>query len=153
MNDRQFHEMDEAWIKKTKTMREKEISDGMLKGFAASVERRITAKGDALGHKTPAWRAAWVPVMAVLVLASVVVLRLPDRQAGSPSTSNIHLTSSNPSLELAQAVLDDEQLLQEEMEILQELGVWEESAEDLLGDSTFDLTYNAYNGEFTSILA
>ena len=46
MNEKQFEQMDEHWMRSTKEMREKKVSDGMLKGFSMSVERRITGAGE-----------------------------------------------------------------------------------------------------------
>ena len=132
MNDKDFHKMDETWMKKTQPIREKEVSDGMLKGFSASVERRVEARrGDPAGRPYTgpgaAFRPAWAPMLAVLVLASVVVLR-------SPVVPNTYLNSTGSSMELAQAISEEEQL-QQEVEVLQELGVWEESEEDILEDT------------------
>ena len=41
MNEEQFEKMDQQWMKTTKDVREKKVSDGILKGFSTSVERRI----------------------------------------------------------------------------------------------------------------
>lgn len=113
MNDKQFKKMDEAWMKKIEPLRDKQVSEGMLKGFSASVERRITAQDEAQARKAPAFRAAWAGTLAVLVLASFVVLR-------------------SPIVELAQVPDAD---VQEEIEMLKDLGVWDENEDEaLLGE-------------------
>lgn len=109
MKDKEFKKMDEAWMKKMKPLREKEVSEGLLKGFSASVERRLTPAGEAPARKT-ALRPVWIPTLAVLVLASAVVLRSPV----SPTA-------------------DDD--VQEEIEVLRELGVWDEASDEaVLGE-------------------
>lgn len=108
MKDKEFKKMDENWMKKMEPLREKEVSEGMLKGFSTSVERRITAREETV-KKSPVLRPAWVSTLAVLVLASLVAVRSP---------------------ELTQPSSDDE--VQEEIELLKELGAWDESEEEAL---------------------
>ena len=76
MNDERFKKSDEQMMDVMKTLREKRVSDGILKGFSASVERRILAKEQTGPRPRPAFRAAWVPVLTVMVLASLVVSRV-----------------------------------------------------------------------------
>ena len=139
MNDKDFHKIDEAWMEKTKSIREKPVSEGMLKGFSASVERKIAGTQEDGARRVPALRPAWVPALAVMVIASVVVLR-------SPIVPH--------SVEFAQVSSEEELQVQEEMEVLQDLGVWDEyesvTEEELLQDSNLELTSN---GRVSSSLA
>ena len=54
MNEHNFEKMDQKLMDAMKTWREKEVSEGILKGFSASVERRIQAKK----QPTLAWYSA-----------------------------------------------------------------------------------------------
>ena len=52
MSDKKFEKMDEQMMQSMKTLREKEVSEGILKGFSASVERRIQgSRGAAPGPR------------------------------------------------------------------------------------------------------
>ena len=135
MNDKQFHEMDEAWMDKMKPLRDKKISEGILKGFSTSVERRILSKEELVPvRKNPIWRAAWVPVFAVLTIASVVILRSP--------------IFPGPSVEYAEVATSSNEEVQDEIEVLKELGVWDEiEDETVIGneeilDADLELTFS-----------
>ncbi len=110
MSDKKFERMDEQWMKATKDLREKKVSDGMLKGFSTSVERRILSKEQ---FAKRAWSPAWVPAMAVLVIAFAAVLHLPQSvdYAQLPNTASV----------------DDE------IAVLKEVGAWNDEDEALLG--------------------
>ena len=109
MNDKEFKKMDEAWMDKMAPLREKTISEGMLKGFATSVERRI-AEPNVPVRKAPAL-GAFVPAFAVILIASAVILRSPVYPT--------YITGTGVSVQLAQlpAVLE----LQDEFDVLHEL--------------------------------
>ena len=115
MSEKNFEKMDQEWMKSTKELREKKVSDGILKGFSTSVERRILAKEQA---PKPARVLSWVPAMAVLVVAFVVVMRLPDRQAGTP---------------VDYAQLSEMDNIDDEIAALKEVGAWSDADDALLG--------------------
>ena len=130
MDDKKFKEMDQSLMKKMEPLREQRISEGMLKGFSASVERRLSGAGETAERK-PAGRLVWVPTLAVMVLASVAVLRSPVHE-----------------IQLAQAIAPAEEV-QEEIAVLSELGVLDEYedseflvGEDALLDGSMELTQN-----------
>ena len=120
MNEEQFKKMDQQWMKATKDVREKKISDGILKGFSTSVERRILG-AESRTSKHPA--LAWVPAMAVLVIASVVVLRSPMM---FQPTALIP-----PTVDYAQ--LPDAENIDAEIAALKEVGAWSDADDALLG--------------------
>ena len=111
MSDEHFEKADEKMMEAMKTVREKRVSDGILKGFSASVERRILAKEQAGPRPKPAYRAAWVPVLAVMVLASLVALRTPV--GVSTETTDV----------------------EDEIAALKEVGAWSDDDETVLGNS------------------
>ena len=108
MSDSHFEKADKKMMDAMKALREKRVSDGILKGFSASVERRILAKGTG-PHPRPAFRATWVPVLAVMVLASLAVSRV---QTSSKLTD-----------------------IEEEIAALKEVGAWSDEDESVLGNS------------------
>ena len=120
MSEKQFEKMDEQWMKSTKDLREKKVSDGILKGFSASVERRIASEPQAPKR---ARALVWVPAMAVVVIASAVVLRTP--------------TLSQPTAIAPQTVdyaqLPDTDNIDEEIAALKEVGAWNDADDVLLG--------------------
>ena len=132
MDDKKFKEMDRSLMEKTESLREQKISEGMLKGFSASVERRISPAAES--ERKPAGRLVWVPTLAVMVLASIAVLRSP--------------VAPDHEIQLAQAVTQTDDV-QEEIAVLNELGVLDEVEDvDLLGadeelfDENTELTEN-----------
>ncbi len=120
MSDKDFEKMDQQWMKSTKEIREKKVSDGILKGFSASVERRIV-----LNKQSPrrSLSPSLVPAMAVLVIASVLVLR-------SPILSTIY-TPFSKNVDYAQ--LHETDNVGDEIAALKELGAWTDEDEALLG--------------------
>ena len=121
MNEQNFEKMDQEWMNATKEIREKKVSEGMLKGFSASVERRILATERPTRN---AWTASsWVPAMAILLLASLVVLRLPSTFKPVAPVSQ--------SVEYAQ--LHDSNGVSEEIAALKEVGAWNEADDALFG--------------------
>ena len=118
MDDKKFKDMDQSMMKKMESVRQQQISEGMLKGFSASVERRITHRSSSqtsvVGRGTAAF---WAPALAVMVLASVAVLRSPI----APS----FLASEKGEVFLAEAV-SNSQDLQDDLAVLGELGVLDE---------------------------
>lgn len=122
MSEQHFEKMDQEWMKSTKDLREKKVSDGILKGFSASVERRILSQEQA--PKRSALRA-WVPAMAVLVIASVVVFRSPI--LSTPFAPVLKTT------DYAQLDDNEEMDVEEEIAALTELDAWseEDDAENL----------------------
>ena len=120
MNDQEFKKRDEAMMKKMEPLRSKEVSEGILKGFSASVERRIRPES-ATGKKTA--RLVWAPVAVMAGLALFVVLKAPIQ-------SGLQVVPFAPTLELAQAV--SEQEIQDEIALLSELGALDEVGDEAL---------------------
>ena len=110
MSDQDFEKMDQQWMKSTQELREKKVSDGILKGFSASVERRLAAKEEAPRRVRA---LAWAPALAVMVIASAIALR-------SPQTVDY-------------AQLPEEDSINEEISALKEVGAWSEADDALLG--------------------
>ena len=126
MTDKYFEPMDEKLMDSMKTLREKEVSEGMLKGFSASVERRILAKQQAERSPRAAFSPGWVPALAVMVLASLVVLRLPSEPVSQVSQSTGHTRLSN----------NKEVDVEDEIAALKELGVWSDEDEATFGGTS-----------------
>ena len=124
MTDEHFETMDEKLMSAAKTLREKEVSEGMLKGFSASVERRILAKQQTERSPRTAFSPGWVPAAAVMVLASLVALRLPTEPVSSVSQTNDHVQPSNRETDV-----------EDEIAALKELGVWSDEDEAAIGMS------------------
>ena len=106
-------------MKKMEPLREQKISEGMLKGFSTSVERRLTRSAEIVERK-PVGRFILVPTFAVMLLASVAVLRSPVHE-----------------IQLAQAVAPADEV-QDDIAILSELGVLDEYELD----ESMELTQN-----------
>ena len=113
--------MDQELMRASKELREKEVSEGMLKGFSASVERRILARKQD-GSPKRFLLPALVPALAVMMLASLVVLRSP--MVSTPQAPQ--------SLDYAQ--LDAGQTdIEEDIAALKEIGAWSEEDESVIG--------------------
>jgi len=122
MNDKDFQKMDEKWMKSTKDIREKKVSDGILKGFSASVERRIIPTE----HSVKRWQSpAWVPVMAVLVIASVIVLRSPI--LSEPGTTSVETVDSAEPIDI--------DAVESEIADLRAIGSWNDEDDALFGQT------------------
>ena len=142
MNEQKFEKMDQEWMKSTEPLRGKKVSDGILKGFSVSVERRILAMEHAPKR---AWNASWVPTMAVLVIASVVVLRSPMM---TQPTVLVPQTVDYAQLSVAENI-------NEEIAALKEVGAWNDADDTLLGAGDEaemeDLELSNLAGEQTNI--
>ena len=123
MNDKDFKKIDELMMKKMEPLREQKISEGMLKGFSTSVERRLIGSAEIIERKR-AGRFILVPTLAVMLLASVVVLKAPVHE-----------------IQLAQAVAPADEV-QDDIAILSELGVLDEYELD----ESMELTQNRSSG-------
>ena len=141
MKDKDFKEMDQSLMKRTEPLREQKISEGILKGFSASVERRLPDRqaGISGGSTALQWKSArrlvWVPTFAVMVLASVAVLR-------SPIAPSLISARDTQEIQLAQAVAPADEM-QDEIAVLTELGVLDEAEDaDLLGEEELLLDEN-----------
>ena len=135
MNDKDFEKLDEQMMKASEPLRDKPVPQGILRGFAASVERRLPA-----GCQTPAMRRIFspmlVPVFAVMILASLVVLR-------------------SPTLEYAQ-LSDAEMDFDVEIQTLKDLGAWDDNDDSLLGGDESviqDLELSSQSGTGISSIA
>ena len=123
MDDKQFKKIDERMMKAMKPLREREVSEGMLKGFSASVERRIAANN--APRETSAPRLVWAPAAVAMVFALFVVLK-------SPVQSSFQLQPlGTPTMELAQLVSEEE--IQDDVAVLMELGEIDSEDSDVLG--------------------
>lgn len=124
MSRQDFEEMDKDWKDRTRPLREHKVSPELMKGFSASVERRL--KGESETSPARSGWAGWrplVPVMAVLVVASALVLRYPVWQSS--------VMRSPASMNLATAVTD----VADEVAALRALGVWTEEDERSVGSA------------------
>ena len=126
MSDKNFKDMDQKLMAAMKELREKEVSDGILKGFSASVERRLLARKRPEVSSKRLWSPAWAPVLAVMVLASAVVLRSPV----------VLLAPSGPQpVEYAQLDPSKPTDIEEEIAALSELGAWSDEDDSLVSGS------------------
>ncbi len=120
MNEKQeFEKMDEAWMQKLEGARQKRVPDGLLTNFSASVEARLEERA---AKKAAAWPSAlrarvWAPAFAVLLFASLVVMRWPGEGGENPALFQ--------PLQMATASAYE---IEDEINTLEELGVW--SVED-----------------------
>ena len=129
MSDPKFDKMDQEMMKSMKPLRDKKISDGMLKGFSASVERRLELQNQPAIRR--AFAPVWVPVLAVMILASVVVLRLPQTPTALPPVLK---TVDYAELNENERELD----VDDEIAALKELGIWDDNDDSLLGADEVD---------------
>ena len=120
MND--FEKMDQEWVKSTQDIREKKVSEGILKGFSTSVERRIVLNKQSSKRS---FSPSFVPAMAVLIIASAVVLRSPMLSTPlAPISKNVDY-----------AQLYDAENVGNEIAALKEMGVWTDEDDALLGEN------------------
>ena len=99
MNEDDFKKTDEEMKDLTKSLGAPKIPDSVLRGFSASVEKRILGKKFAkTSAGVPAW--AWVPALLLIGAAffALVILRPTSRNVSSPSPSmsSPHALSGNP---------------------------------------------------------
>ena len=128
MADEPFEKMDESLMKDFKALREKEIPREIMKGFSTSVEREILKKQDQKVFR-PGWFRKWTPVFVPAL--GVLVIVVGSILLKGPLLNHVPV-SSNTSLPLALSVVSD---LSEEIQALEELGVWTE-ADDRAVDPT-----------------
>ena len=125
MTNESFDQQDRLLMERLKDARERKTPPEILKGFSESVGARIREKQPSLEIKlTPknSWIPAWVPVLAVLMIGSLLVLRMPIGMQG------ISLTPAT--VELAQANASQ---ISDEIAALSEVGVWTEDDEKSAG--------------------
>ena len=115
MDDNSFDQMDKQWAEKLKGLDDRPVSPEILKNFSADVETKIRererqkwASSPAVGRQV----ALWAPAFAVILVASIWVLRLPVI---------LNQTSSSP--------LD----ITEEIVALKEVGAWTEADDATIG--------------------
>lgn len=128
MKDEQFKKEDEKMMERMKPVRERRVAPEFLKGFSASVVRKIEAKKEP-ATRSFTWQAA-VPVFAVLVLAFVTLVRpngILQPQAPVPESAVFEIA------QLPEPVLQVEATLADEIEALKELGVWTNEDEEAVG--------------------
>jgi hypothetical protein len=115
-------------MERMKPVRERGITPEFLKGFSASVVRRIEAK-DEPSPRPFGWKAA-VPVFAVLVLAFVTLVRpggILRPEAPAPEAAVFEIAQLPEPVQKAEATLADE------IEALKELGAWTSEDEEAVG--------------------
>mgnify|MGYP001564172558 CR=1 FL=1 len=120
-----FEKQDERLMEALKSAREKKVPSGLLKGFSASVEKKIREKQPSLEIQVKpkrTWAPAWVPVFAVLIIGSLLVLRLPLRVKETTSPLK---TVGVTHVSVAQ--------LSDEIAALRELGAWTDEDEKTAG--------------------
>ena len=125
MNKDDFEKLDEEFMDRLKTERQKSVSPGILKGFSASVMAKISERG----KKTAPVRSlapVWVPAFAVILLASAAAVKIPFFSVPSPA----------PYLNLMIAGTAD---LSEEISALEDLGVWGDEDREILGVSDLEV--------------
>lgn len=125
MND-QFEKLDQEFMQKTKSLREKKIAPAILSGFAASVERTIRnrdAERQVVVRPAKRFIFAWAgaPVLAVMLIGVAVVLRLPSAE--------VLQLASVPS----NAALNTSDEISEDIAVLRELGVWTDEDDNTIG--------------------
>ncbi len=127
MTNELFDQQDKSLMERLKAVREQKVPPAIMKGFSASVEKRIREKQPSLEIQFKpkrSWVRAWVPVMTVLVIGSILVLRLPIGMRGMP------VAPTNQTVELAQA---NSNQLTDEIAALTEVGAWTEEDEKSTG--------------------
>ena len=133
MNEEPFEKLDEVWMKKFKSFREKKVPSKILEGFGASVEGRIhREQEEKISRPNPfrLWAPVWVPAFAALLvffgwLASV---RLPFGTQ----------TPMMPPASLPFAFTTTSEIT-EEIAALRDLGLWTEEDDETLNGSPEDL--------------
>ena len=122
MTDEPFEKLDQDFMERLKTEREKGVSPEILKGFSASVQARILEKEAKKEKKSFHAREAsriLVPAFAVILLALVAVFRKPSFYMSPPRPMmGIMLTSATD--------------LSDEISALEELGGWSDEDEKIL---------------------
>ncbi|OIO37914.1 MAG: hypothetical protein AUJ72_03630 [Candidatus Omnitrophica bacterium CG1_02_46_14] len=117
MDHRSFDEQDKAWMERFKTKREEKVPQEILKGFSAGVEAQIRQNQPSLEVQWKPkrrWLPVWTPVLAVLIIGSIVVLRIP----------------MSKTVELAQATPSQ---ISDEIADLSEVGAWTEEDDKSTG--------------------
>lgn len=116
MTKEPFEKMDSFWMETLKKARLKKVPPKILEGFSASVEARIRerqAKEAPAPAEPKRFRIpVWAPVFAVLIVASVVVLRSGLERPWTPPADSG---------------------LSEEIAVMRELGVWGDEDEAAAG--------------------
>lgn len=128
-----FEKQDQSWMERLKGIREKKVPPIFLKGFADSVESQIRKTQPSLEIQLKpkrTWVPVWTPVLAVLIIGSLLVLRLPAgmRQIPAPVKT----------IELAQANVNQ---ISDEIATLREMGAWtdeDEKSSGVISESDID---------------
>ena len=124
MSQGSFEELDNDFMKQLRTEREKSVAPAILKGFSASVLAKIEQK-----NKKPAGARLIAPVLvpafAMILLASVFALKNPSFQ----------MPSAQPYMDMMLAGTAD---LSDEISAFEELGVWGDEDQEILGVSDLD---------------
>ena len=129
MKDKDFKKMDESMMKKMESLRQQQISEGMLKGFSASVERRLPGRQAGITHRSSSQTSVvgrstrvWAPALAVMVLASVAVLRSPIAPSSQDDLAVLGELGVLDEYEDIEALAEDEALFEESVELSKVLG-------------------------------
>jgi len=119
MKKEPFEKIDPGLMRELTDLRQKKVPAEILKGFSASVERRILANEEEKRSPsaTPAKTLVpmWAPALIVLILACTVVLKSPLKVMKTPSLSPPETTQQVSPSEIS-----------DEISALRELGAWTE---------------------------
>lgn len=136
MDEEKFKQIDEKLMAKFKSQRDKKVPWEIMKGFSASVENKLRERDQKTFVFRPsrAWLPAAVPVFAVMVLASWVVLRTPATVAPVVSPA-VQVAAPLPVVtQLAQVSSPIENAdMAEEIAALREIGAWTDDDQDAIG--------------------
>ena len=126
MTKESFDKQDTSFMKNLKGLREKKVPPELMKGFSESVEERIRQKQTQKEpqrvfevRRRPRLFPVWVPVAAVLMLASLVVIRSGMQNPSMPL--NTMPPVSRGTLEITQDIA-----------ALNEVGAWTEDDDNIL---------------------
>lgn len=130
MKDEPFEKLDDSLMKDFKVLREKKIPPDILKGFSASVERKIL---DRLDQKRPGWLRSWLPVFVpalgiLVIVVSTLIFKNPINGRGPITPSS--------SLPIAFSMASD---ISEEIAALEALGVWTEEDDAAVDESLIEV--------------
>ena len=106
MKKQPFEDMDQKLFDGLKSLREKKASGEVMADFSNEIDEKILRKQKKpswVGSGVGSWAMAGVPVLAVLVLASLLVMRMPNFNL--PAASGV--SSQTSPVELAQVPADE----------------------------------------------
>ena len=130
MEKESFEKQDQSLMEALKNVRDKKVPSAIMKNFSAAVESKIRESQPTreLQFKPKrSWMPVWAPVLAVLMIGSLLVLRLPI------GLREIPMNSTARPIQLAQANTNQ---LSDDIAALRELGAWTDDDERSAGVAT-----------------